>query len=709
VLYYGIYGVCIGILACRGLSLVSSPLHAMKSQSQIQSSAVLRRRPTAKGVGLRVADSHTGNHLEDGFTLLETIRRLLVIIGRRSHSGFKGEAFEPERRVLTSAKDTIAVQCYGLSANELNEFLSSYPIPSEYDVILPTSFQTIFDTHPGYVSLYTHSFSLANLSFGIGSPSASVNTELPKDVEEPEVQTTEIIADSRNSSKAGVFIVHLGSVVARIKERKALFLFNLIGPLEMDLNSSGNFVFCLIMMSPTSRACLLERSLPTRRASVSVPALATLVSMENKGVGISVGSKPLRSILKKPRITPTVLSDDGGCVSDSVTMSPVVLVHTFTDMAQLEADNSDVVHDMDNENVNIHQVGAQTATVKSPGNNDVGASNVMAWIYNFDYMWTDMGVFNIWERRLKWSFDLLNSLKKETTFIHLNLIPELHIVHSETISNYIKKETTPKCKTRGGSSRPLVKRKLAFRSSSSRVVRTKTSASKDDTPIVSISEDDEGKFSVHLVLSEGIDLLIHPLSSLYVLLGLPNCFELKDANACHLKISAITPPTWKVNKRAREFLQVIEKMSGEADVIKARILVLALREKISSLTIDVKEHKGNLDRMMLKSQKWAGYQVTLLTLKSKVDSIKAEKAKLEAVEVSLLREVEELKQDRRDVVSKVIPYAAMKEPFDLSKAKGYRSSYKKEHTQTSNDFATATFPWLDEFVAGLNPSVFSWP
>ncbi|GJS61143.1 hypothetical protein Tco_0655927 [Tanacetum coccineum] len=32
-LYYRIYGVCIGILACRGLSLVSSPLHAMKSQT----------------------------------------------------------------------------------------------------------------------------------------------------------------------------------------------------------------------------------------------------------------------------------------------------------------------------------------------------------------------------------------------------------------------------------------------------------------------------------------------------------------------------------------------------------------------------------------------------------------------------------------------------------------------------------------------------
>ncbi|GJX28242.1 hypothetical protein Tco_0236321, partial [Tanacetum coccineum] len=58
-----------------------------------------RRRPTAKGVGLRVADSHTGNHPEDGFTPLETIQRLLVVIGRRLYSGFEGEAFELERRV----------------------------------------------------------------------------------------------------------------------------------------------------------------------------------------------------------------------------------------------------------------------------------------------------------------------------------------------------------------------------------------------------------------------------------------------------------------------------------------------------------------------------------------------------------------------------------------------------------------------------------
>ncbi|GKC66241.1 hypothetical protein Tco_1098839 [Tanacetum coccineum] len=275
---------------------------------------------------------------------------------------------------------------------------------------------------------------------------------------------------------------------------------------------------------------------------------------------------------------------------------------------------------------------------------------------------------------------------------------------------------------RGGSSRSPMKRKLAFGLLSSHIVRAKPSASKDNAHILSISDDDEGKFLVHLVLSE-------------------------DANTCHLKITAITPPAWKahlenqmdlelldlhdycyarhavvdnvVNKRARKFLQVIKKMSGEADVIKAR-------ERS-------REEECNLDRMMLESQKWAGYQVTLSTLESKVDSLEAEKAKLEAVEASLRREDKELKQDRRDIVSKVIPYAAMelvysdelgwlvgtlvssvitygyciayeqlaamKEPFDLSKAKGYRSSYKKEHTQASNDFATATFPWLDEFVA----------
>ncbi|GKC62318.1 hypothetical protein Tco_1094916 [Tanacetum coccineum] len=224
---------------------------------------------------------------------------------------------------------------------------------------------------------------------------------------------------------------------------------------------------------------------------------------------------------------------------------------------------------------------------------------------------------------------------------------DVFVVHPGSVAARIKER---KCKTRGGSSRPLVKRKLASMSSSSRVVHAKKSTSKDDDPILSISDDDE---------------------------GLPDCFELKDANVCHLKISTITPLAWKRhldNQIDLELLDLHDHCYARQAVVDNAVNRRALlRKKISLLIADVKEHK------------------------------EAEKARLEAVEASLRREVEELKQDRRDVVSKVIPYAAlefvhsdelgrlvgtlvssaitygrcrayehvaaMKEPFDLSNAK----------------------------------------
>ncbi|GJZ85163.1 hypothetical protein Tco_0650502 [Tanacetum coccineum] len=244
------------------------------------------------------------------------------------------------------------------------------------------------------------------------------------------------------------------------------------------------------------------------------------------------------------------------------------------------------------------------------------------------------------------------------------------VVHAGSVAARIRER---KCKTRGGSSRPPVKRKLASGSSTSCTVRAKDFAIMDDAPVLSISDDDE---------------------------GLEDCLELKDATAYHLKISIITPPAWKVNKRSRELLKLIEKLS----------------EKISSIAAEAKEHKGNLNRLMLESQKWLGYQVSLSALESKVTSLEAEKANLEATEASLRQEIEEVKHDRREVVSKVVPYACMellhsdelgrlvgklvssaitfgrcrayeqvarmKEPFDLSKVKGYRPSFAVEEAPT---------------------------
>ncbi|GJW20243.1 hypothetical protein Tco_0030865 [Tanacetum coccineum] len=211
--------------------------------------------------------------------------------------------------------------------------------------------------------------------------------------------------------------------------------------------------------------------------------------------------------------------------------------------------------------------------------------------------------------------------------------PELFVVHPGSIAARIKDR---KVKTRGGSSRPPVKRKLASGSSTSRATHSKTSSSKDDAPFLIVSDDDE---------------------------GLPDVSELKDAASCHLKIFAITPPAWNNhldNHMEFELLDlyaaVIEKLRGECDVMRSRErareeeceglqvnceaamtefeknpTVVALREKISGLSAEVKEHKLNLDKMMLESQKWASYQQSLSSLESKVTSLEAKKARIESL------------------------------------------------------------------------------
>ncbi|GJR08236.1 hypothetical protein Tco_0790888 [Tanacetum coccineum] len=78
--------------------------------------------------------------------------------------------------------------------------------------------------------------------------------------------------------------------------------------------------------------------------------------------------------------------------------------------------------------------------------------------------------------------------------------------------------------------------------------------------------------------------------------GLSDCLELENANACYLKVPAITPPAWKnhldnqldiefldlhercyarqavvdnaVNRRSRELLKVINQIRAECDVLK---------------------------------------------------------------------------------------------------------------------------------------------
>ncbi|GKB27786.1 hypothetical protein Tco_0867187 [Tanacetum coccineum] len=242
-----------------------------------------------------------------------------------------------------------------------------------------------------------------------------------------------------------------------------------------------------------------------------------------------------------------------------------------------------------------------------------------------------------------------------------------------------------KCKTRGGSSRSPVKRKLAPGTSTSRATRAKTYSSKDDAPFLTVSDDDD---------------------------GLPDVLELKYVTACHLKISAITPLAWMNHLDNRIDLElldlydrcyVIKKLKGEFDVMKSR--ERAREEECKGLQVKCEAAMTEIEKnpAMVALQE----KISALSTESKVTSLEAEKARLEVVKVALRKEVEELKQDRREVVSKVVPYVVMELVHSddmgsligklVSSVIAYGRCWAFE--QASNNLATATFHWLDVFVA----------
>nr|GEV62445.1 hypothetical protein [Tanacetum cinerariifolium] len=308
---------------------------------------------------------------------------------------------------------------------------------------------------------------------------------------------------------------------------------------------------------------------------------------------------------------------------------------------------------------------------------------------------------------------------------------EMIVVGSRSVA---KRSKSKKCRT-NGSTKPPLKRRLVQASSSSKDTRQNTSPSKAGSPFLTIYNDEEGLLDV---------------------------LELQNSTSCHLKISNITPPSWRghldnqvdaelldlhdrfyarqaavdnaVNRRARELLKGEDAMEEFDDNPSINVL----RQKIMSLSGEVKENKATKGEDAMEEFD-DNPSVNVLRQKimslseSKVASLEAEKAKLEVTEALLCQEVETVKCDRVEVISKVVPYVAielvhsdemgklvaklvsfvvfyrrcvafeevmdMKEPFDLEKVKGYRPSYKKEHIQARNDLATATFPFLSEFAA----------
>ncbi|GKD97056.1 hypothetical protein Tco_1380953 [Tanacetum coccineum] len=356
-----------------------------------------------------------------------------------------------------SAKDTIVVQRCGLSAKELNEFLSSYPIPSKYDVILPTSTQTIFDAPPGYVGLYTHSFSLTNLKLPL----------------------TDFFCEVLQ-----YFKVHIS-------------MFNPFGCAKLT-----NFIIMC-------KAYGCEPSVDLFRGFFNLCRAGSWLTFQK------------RSEKHIPNLLPKVITRIEGWHGRFFFVKDSIISSKYPQLL-LDENNLDSKSFKDKLPLNIDE---------NPYFQRLGLYPTSVHVFDDPILFL-AGLQPSWEFGQQWSATIVGEMAFKN-FIYteddddLDFLPKepslgfdsgespkagVFVVHPGSVAARIKER---KCKTRGGSSRPPVKRKLASGSSSSRVIRAKTSASKDDAPILSISDDDK---------------------------GLPDCFELKDVNAYHLKISAITPP-----------------------------------------------------------------------------------------------------------------------------------------------------------------------
>ncbi|GJW64856.1 hypothetical protein Tco_0116740 [Tanacetum coccineum] len=217
----------------------------------------------------------------------------------------------------------------------------------------------------------------------------------------------------------------------------------------------------------------------------------------------------------------------------------------------------------------------------------------------------------------------------------------------------------------------------------------------------------------------------------------PSAKELKDSADFHFVVTHVTPPSWKrhlkeisleklcdihdraymrqamldnmLNSRTRKLILILSKARASYDAIRER----RLRKTRHMLNLrGVDQLHGEYSRLVLEEKKWVNYEQTLSILRSKVKGLESEKERLKSFETQLSQEIDGLRQDRADVVSKVIPHVAtklirsdemgllvarlakaamfrgrrttfeevadLKEPFDLEKMHGYHSSSKKE-------------------------------
>ncbi|GJV50751.1 hypothetical protein Tco_1446492 [Tanacetum coccineum] len=238
----------------------------------------------------------------------------------------------------------------------------------------------------------------------------------------------------------------------------------------------------------------------------------------------------------------------------------------------------------------------------------------------------------------------------------------------------------------------------------------------------------------------------------------PSAKELKDSTDCHWVVAHVTPSSWKqhlkeinleklydihdraymrqvvldntLNSRTCKLIFALSKAMASCDAIRERQVA---KDKIETLHGQVDKLLSEYSTLILEEKKLVNYEQTLSVLRTKVEGLESKMERLKSSEVQLLQEIDSLRQDRADVVSKVIPHVAtklirsdrmgllvarlvkaamfhgrcttyeevgnLKEPFILKKMPGYRTSSRKEFDQAGDYLATASHPFITKATA----------
>ncbi|GKD69926.1 hypothetical protein Tco_1324016, partial [Tanacetum coccineum] len=349
------------------------------------------------------------------------------------------------------AKDSITTQTCELSKVEFDDFLTLYHIPSEYHVILPESNQTIFDAPPGYVRLYTHSFSLENLRLPLTEFFCEV-------LEYFKVHISRL--NPFGCAKLTTFVVMCKAYSCEPSVDLFRGFFNL---------------------------CQAGKWFTFSKRSENIFLIFFLKSLHVSWVGTSIFS-----MFKTPLFLPSqLLSEQNKLDSKS-----------FKDKLPLNIKENPMFQHLSRypTSVRIFLI-LFFSWMASNLRGNMASNDLQSW--NFIYTEDDDDLLFLPKepslsfrtgslsvlvntKPLKATEELVTQPAEVMADSRESLKPELFVVHPRSVAARIKDR---KCNTRGGSSRPPVKRKLAPGSSTSRATHAKTSSLEDDVPYLTVSDD----------------------------------------------------------------------------------------------------------------------------------------------------------------------------------------------------------------------------